>query len=217
MPRFLRNTGLIYRKNSRAVGRSGGILQALRPIPDEIRIVMNLQSFRIVSLCFALSAFSLRAEAPATFKVSEFTFTRPAQWEWVATSSAMRKAQLKVVDSKTKASADVIFFHFGQGDGGGTKANVERWFGQFKEPRDQIKAKSEEVTVGKHKVTYVEAEGTYMSGMPGGAQTPMSEYALAGAIIESNQGSVFVRMTGPKDLVQASIPEFKKMVESTLK
>ena len=168
-------------------------------------------------MCLALSGFSLRAEAPATFKVSEFSFTRPANWEWVETTSAMRKAQLKVVDPKSKASADVIFFHFGQGDGGGTKANVERWFGQFKEPRDQIKAKSEEATVGKHKVTYVEAEGTYISGMPGGASTPMSGYALAGAIIESDLGSVFVRMTGPKDMVKSSIPEFKKMVEGALK
>ncbi len=154
---------------------------------------MNLRSFRIVSLCYALSAFSLRAEAPATFKVSEFTFTRPAQWEWVETSSAMRKAQLKVVDSKTKASADVIFFHFGQGDGGGTKANVERWFGQFKEPRDQIKAKSEEVTVGKHKVTYVEAEGTYMSGMPGGAQTPMSEYCIGSRLFSIRHESTAIQ------------------------
>src|SRR5258706_125297 len=178
---------------------------------------MNPQSLRILSLCLALSAFSLRAEAPATFVVSEFTFTRPANWEWVETTSAMRKAQLKIVDSKSKGSAEVIFFHFGQGGGGGTQANVERWFGQFKEPRDQIKAKSEEVTVGKHKVTYVEAEGTYMSGMPGGAPTPMSGYALAGVIIEADQGSVFVRLTGPKDLVKDSIPEFKKMVESALK
>jgi hypothetical protein len=157
------------------------------------------------------------AEAPATFKVSEFTFTRPAKWEWVATTSAMRKAQLKIPDANSKASADVIFFHFGQGDGGGTKANVERWYGQFKEPRDQIKPKSEEVTVGKHKVTYVEAEGTYMSGMPGAAQTPMSGYALAGAIIEAEQGNVFIRMTGPKSLVKDSLADFKKMVESALK
>ena len=178
---------------------------------------MNQQSFRIVTLCLAWCVFAAKAEAPATFKVSEFTFVRPSNWEWVETTSAMRKAQLKLVDAKTKGSAAVVFFHFGQGDGGGTKANVERWYGQFKEPRDQIKATSEEVTVGKHKVTYVEAEGTYLSGMPGGSQTPMSGYALEGAIIESDKGSVFVRMTGPKDLVKASVSDFKKMVESALK
>src|SRR5215471_15107900 len=100
-----------------------------------------------------VAGVALAAEAPATFKVSEFTFTRPASWEWVETSSAMRKAQLKVSDASSKESADVIFFHFGKGDGGGTKANVERWLGQFKEPRDQIQAKTEEVTIGTHKVT----------------------------------------------------------------
>ena len=162
-------------------------------------------------------AFPARAEAPTTFQVSEFTFKRPADWEWVEQTSQMRKAQLKVTDSKSKASADVIFFYFGPGNGGGTKANVERWYGQFKEPRDKINPRSEEVTIGKHKVTYVQAEGTYMSGMPGGPQTPMPGFALAGAIIEAEQGSVFVRMTGPKELANASLAEFKKMVESGLK
>jgi hypothetical protein len=174
----------------------------------------------LIGFCVLGAAFCTgfaRAEGPAKFKVSEFTFTRPGEWEWVPTSSAMRKAQLKITDAKSKGAGEIIFFHFGQGDGGGTKANVERWYGQFKEPRDQIKPRSEEVTVGKHKVTYVEAEGTYLSGMPGAAQTPMSGYALAGAIIEADQGNVFIRMTGPKDLVKNSLPEFKKMVESALK
>ena len=29
------------------------------------------------------------AQAPATFKVSEFTFTRPEKWEWIPTTSSM--------------------------------------------------------------------------------------------------------------------------------
>ena len=162
-------------------------------------------------------AISVRAEAPATFKVSEFTFTRPANWEWVETTSSMRKAQLKVPDAKGKAGADVIFFHFGKGDGGGTKANVERWLGQFKEPRNQIQARTEDVTIGKHKVTYVQAQGTYLSGMPGGAQTPMTDYALSGAIIEADEGNIFIRMTGPKELVLSATADFKKMIEGALK
>lgn len=159
---------------------------------------------------------SLRGADPESFKVSEFSFARPSAWQWVE-PSAMRKAQLKITDAKTKGSADVIFFYFGEGNGGGTKANVERWFGQFQEARDKISAKTDEVKVGTHNVTYVYAEGTYKSGMPGGPQTPMTNFALRGAIIESEQGNVFVRMTGPKDLVKASDAEFKKMVESGLK
>ncbi len=118
---------------------------------------------------------------------------------------------------KTKAKADVVFYHFGPGGAGGTQANVDRWLGQFAEPRDKINAKVEDTTVGKHKVSYVSAEGTYKSGMPGGPQTPMPNYALMGAIIESGEGSVFVKMTGPKELTRSATADFKKMVESALK
>jgi hypothetical protein len=179
-----------------------------------------MKIYQLNRICFVfalLCAGTLLAESPTTFRVSELAFTRPTGWEWVEVTSSMRKAQLKVVDAKTKASAEVIFFHFGPGGAGGTKANVDRWLGQFQEPRDKINAKSEEVTVGKHKVTYVQAEGTYKSGMPGGPQTPMPDYGLAGAIIEASEGSVFVRMTGPKAFVNASLADFKKMVEGALK
>ena len=165
---------------------------------------------------FFLSA-SLRAEGPATFKVGEFTFSRPAKWEWVETTSSMRKAQLKVSDPAFKTGADVVFFQFGPGGAGGAQANVDRWLRQFEEPREKINPKVEEVTVGKTKVTYVQAEGTYKSGMPGGPLTPMPDYALMGAIIEAVEGNIFVRMTGPKGLVKESRGDFKKMIESGLK
>src|SRR5580765_8580689 len=106
-------------------------------------------SFRLVAISFLFAALNcLRAaDASATFKVSEFTFTRPAKWEWVESTSQMRKAELKVVDEKTKAKAEIVFYHFGQGGAGGIQANVDRWLGQFVEPRDKINAKSEESTV----------------------------------------------------------------------
>jgi len=175
--------------------------------------------FPLVVLGFLLSAATgLRsADAPATFKVSEFTFTRPGNWEWVESTSQMRKAELKVVDTKSQAKVEVVFYYFGPGSAGGTQANVDRWFRQFEEPREKINAKSDEVTIGKRKVTYVSAEGTYKSGLPGDAQTPMPSYALMAAIIESGEGSVFVKMTGPKELTRSATPDFKKMVESALK
>jgi hypothetical protein len=166
---------------------------------------------------FAALAAGARADAPATFKVGEINFIRPPKWEWVEVNSPMRKAQLKVSDAKEKGSAEVVFFQFGPGPMGGVKANVDRWFRQFQEPREKINAKTEDVTVGKTKVTYVQAEGTYLSGMPGGTMTPMTDYALEGAIIDTADGNIFVKMTGPKVLVKASVIEFKKMVETGLK
>jgi hypothetical protein len=87
----------------------------------------------------------------------------------------------------------------------------------FREARDQIEARSEKLQVGQHQVTYVQAQGTYLSGMPGGPQTPLPDHALVGAIIESKAGNVFVRMTGPKAWVHSLEPEFRKMIESTLR
>ena len=156
----------------------------------------------------------LRAEEHATFPAGEFTFTRPANWEWVESTSKMRKAQLKVTDAASKASADVVFYYFGTNGAGTVQANVDRWLHQFAEPIDKINSNVEHTTVGKTQLTYVQAEGTYKSGMPGGPTKPMPGYALIGVILESDNGNVFVRMTGPKELVKSSLVEFKKMVES---
>jgi hypothetical protein len=183
------------------------------------RIIMKswIQSSLVILVAIGMSEIAQAGEAPTTFVVSEFTFTRPAPWDWVPTTSMMRKAELKMADRESGGVAEVVFFHFGPGDGGGTQANVERWFRMFREPRDRIQARSEEIEVRGHVVTYVRAEGTYMSGMPGGPQTPMPGYGLAGAIIESKAGNVFVRLTGPKGLVETLVPDFKKMIESGLK
>jgi len=165
----------------------------------------------------AVLAPAIASAEETKFKVSEFTFTKPAAWETVNPSSSMRKAQFKVPGEKSKEGADVVFYQFGSGPMGGVKANVDRWLGQFEEPLDKINAKIEETTIGKTKVTFVQAQGTYKSGMPGGPTTPMPDYGLGGAIIESGDGNIFVKMTGPKALVKSSLVEFRKMVEDGLK
>jgi hypothetical protein len=178
---------------------------------------MRIQSvLHCLTATIALFTLSIQA-APATFKVSDLTFSRPEKWEWIETTSSMRAAQLKVSDEKTKQSAEVIFFYFGPGGGGGVQANVDRWLGQFSEPREKLNSKTEETTVNGTKVTYVQAEGTYQSGMPGGPKTPQPNSALVGAIVEAKQGAVFVRMVGSKDLAKASVADFKKMIEGALK
>jgi hypothetical protein len=167
---------------------------------------------------YSLALSALAAEGPAKFKVGEFEFTRPANWEWVDVgNSPMRKAQLKINGAEQKTgNGEVVFYYFGESGAGGTKANVDRWLGQFQEPKDKLNSKVEEVTVGKRKITFVQAEGTYMSGMPGGGQPPTAQpnSMLLGAILESEQGNVFIKCTGPAKLVKASQEAFRKMARS---
>jgi hypothetical protein len=124
---------------------------------------------------------------------------------------------LKVPGPDRKESADVVFFFFGEGSGGGARANVDRWLGQFEGPKDKLHSKVEEVTVGKRQVTYVEAEGTYLSGMPGGPKTPQPNAMLLGAILASPEGDVFVKLTGPAVVAKAAKDAFRRMVEVPLK
>jgi hypothetical protein len=163
------------------------------------------------------SSFPLLAADPSTFTVGAFTFKRPATWQWVAVNSSMRKAQLRVPDPTNPSGpgADVVFFHFGPGQGGGIDSNISRWLGQFTEAGDQLKPVIEKAEVKGTKVTRVRvAKGTFSSGMPGGPTTPMADYALYGAILESPQGDVFVKMTGPAELVNAAAANFEALIQS---
>lgn len=154
------------------------------------------------------------AVAPAEpVKVGAFAFTVPEGWKSVTPSSAMRKAQLEVVQGSDKA--EVTFFQFGASQGGSVADNVSRWFAQF--PGNEDKRKTENVQAGSVKITYATTEGTFSSGMPGGPTTPMTGYALCGAILESPDGNVFVKMTGPEALVKSSTEAFKKMISEAAK
>ena len=168
-------------------------------------------------LFLALSVSSWAAESNS-FTVSEFKFEAPADWKVIPVNSSMRKAQLSVPGAAAGQDAgEVVFFHFGPSSGGGTQANVERWLGQFVEPRSQIGSEVESETLGGRKVTYVQAKGTYKSGLPGQPFTPKKDYRLLGAIIEGEQGSVIIRFTGPAALVEKNRDAFKKMIASGVK
>jgi hypothetical protein len=163
-----------------------------------------MKSLSLIAACL-LAVTAAFAEDPATFDVSGFTFKRPADWSWVPVNSPMRKAQLKV-----GGSADLVFYFFGP-NSGDVKANLARWFGQF--TGNPGAEKTEEQTYGKTKVTFASTEGTFASGMPGGPTTAMKDYALLGAILESPEGLVFVKLTGPAEVVKANRQKFVDFVK----
>jgi hypothetical protein len=159
---------------------------------------------------FLLSAIVASAES---VKVGTFTFAVPEGWKTVTPSSAMRKAQLEIGQGSDRAEA--TFFQFGAGRGGSVAENVARWFAQF--PGSEDKRKTETIQAGAVKITYATTEGTFSSGMPGGPTTPMTGHALCGAILESPDGNVFIKVTGPAATVKSASEAFKKMVSEAAK
>jgi hypothetical protein len=167
-----------------------------------------------IALATSLCAPSVRAAdaAPDSFDVGGLTFKRPADWAWVPLQSSMRKAQLAVPGLGPSKAAEITFFHFGPAGGGDIDSNIQRWIRQFQSPPGVEKVESK--TLGGRKTTLVTTEGTYAAGMPGQPATPMENYALLGAIVEDSGGNVFVKMTGPRETVQAARAKFLEFLET---
>lgn len=159
----------------------------------------------------ALTPLALAQEGAGTFEAAGLKFVAPAGWEEQAPTSAMRKAQFKV-----GGEAEMVVFYFGKGGGGGVQANVDRWLGQFEEPREQLdpKTESRELAGGKAKVTTVAATGTFLSGPPFGKKVPKEGYSMRAAILEFDAGPLFLKLTGPEAVVSAQSAAFDAMVAS---
>jgi hypothetical protein len=156
-----------------------------------------------------------RAPAPAG-SAREIVWTDPPGWQKIPSASAMRKATYKVpAAAKDTDDAEVAVFYF-RGEGGSTEANIQRWIGQFSDVKPADVKRSQR-SVGGMNQTIVEVEGTYASGMPGGAPsaaTPKAQYRLIGAVVETAAGPYFFKMTGPKKTVEAARAAFFTMLDS---
>ncbi len=169
----------------------------------------------VLFAAFLMMAVFAMAEDAATFTVGAFTFTRPTDWPSVPVTSPMRKAELKVPGADATHFADITFFYFGAGQGGDVQGNVQRWLGQFESKPEAQKTATQEIAGTK--ITLVSTEGTYHSGMPGGPTTAVPDQALLGAILEGGEGPVFVKMTGPIPLVNATRQKFVDFVTAAAK
>lgn len=169
-----------------------------------------IRSLAVVALVVSSVAFADDA--------GSLTWTVPAGWTAEA-PRPMRAATYKIPAAKGDSEgAELGVFYFGQGEGGGIDANVQRWVGQFTKPDGSPvgkDAKTSQRKVNGLTVHTVDVKGTFAGGGPmmgGGAPKP--GYRLLGAIVEGPQGSVFFKLTGPEKTVASAEKSFKKLVDS---
>ncbi len=146
------------------------------------------------------------------------SWTVPKGWMSVAGSS-MRVATYRTPAAPgDKEGGEVAVFYFGEGQGGGVDANVDRWFAQMTPEAGSKKPTRSKRTVGDIPVTICAAEGTYTGGMGMGTTSgPQKGYALEGVIAEGPNGSVFLKLTGPKKTVEKEKASFDALVKSLKK
>ena len=149
----------------------------------------------------------------------EVEYTAPESWIKQEPSSHMRKAQYSLPGVNGADSAELAVFFF-PGTGGSVQANLDRWYGQIKQPDGSStadKAKSEKIEVGGLQVTVVHVTGTYLksqSMMMAGPVEELPDYAMLAAIVETTNGPWFFKAVGPEKTIEHWRPSFDQFVRT---
>lgn len=136
----------------------------------------------------------------------------PGRWS-VEPASGVRLATYTIPGSGGAEPAQCAVFYFGQGQGGGIDANIERWISEFENPPP---ADRRTLDVKGMQVHRVEVSGNYVAHAMGTGEgaAAMADAMLLGAIVEGPNGSLFFKLTGPKATVAAAEGEFDAMLQS---
>jgi hypothetical protein len=112
------------------------------------------------------------------------------------------------------------------GAGGTVEVNINRWYGQFRQPdgsETSNSAKVEQKKVAGQEVTVVDISGTYLDkpGGPfaGGQTIERADYRMLAAIVETTKqgkktGNYFIKLIGPRQTIADNKEVFGKMIES---
>jgi len=157
-------------------------------------------------------AMVLNAETAAGVK-----WTAPAGWNTESGARPMRVATYTISGAGDKEGAECAVYFFGEGQGGGIDANLERWKNQFHSPGGKVaEAKIGKRTIHGLLVTTIDVAGEYsgMGGPMSSDKTVKADYRLLGAIVEGPGGNVFFKFTGPGRSIAQNQGKFELLLGS---
>ena len=142
----------------------------------------------------------------AAAQKSELKFRVPPGWVAQERTSSMRVAQYKLARAADDTEdASVVLYYFGPGQGGTAAANVERWIEQMKQADGSAAKdpKQESFEANGLKVTTVDVSGTHVAETSPGSGTFHNQpgYRLRAAVVETPNGSYYVKLVGPEKTV----------------
>lgn len=131
-----------------------------------------------------------------------FTWTTPEGWEELP-SKQFRPINLRPAGDP---AAECYVSQLG-GTGGGLTENINRWRNQMQlEPIDDAAvAALPKKPLLDGEASYIDLDGTY-TGMGTGEGSP--DFKMVGLMLTTGGSAVFVKMTGPKALVEQELPKF---------
>ena len=141
-----------------------------------------------------------------------FDWQTPEGWN-VAAATPMRLVNLRFGEGDVGECYLTIL----TGAGGGLEANIGRWYGQMGlvAPSAELIADLPKARLLNREAVVIDIEGDF-SGM-GAAAKP--DYRMVGRILPEQQSggsvfSMFLKMTGPKAVVEANLDKFEQFCQS---
>jgi len=135
----------------------------------------------------------------------------PKTWTQEPASNRFRAAQFKIPPAKGDSEQpELVVYYFGKQSGGGVQANINRWVGQFAPSGRNVKVFEGKSSSGKYSL--VDVSGTYNKpiGPPVLGKTKrMAGARMLAAIVETKEGSYFLKFTGLAKSVTASAAPFR--------
>ncbi|HWB09184.1 MAG TPA: hypothetical protein VG826_08170 [Pirellulales bacterium] len=191
---------------------------------------MKIQIACTVTLSVVLAASSLLAagkDSKADDKMQladgRFEMTVPDNWQ-------RKQPRVNIIEYEFEVPASTGDAQPGRmtvmGAGGSVEDNINRWYGQFRQPDDSATSKAAKVEkkeIAGQQVTVVDVAGTYLDkpGGPfaGGPTVERADYRMVAAIIETTKkgkktGNYFIKLIGPKQTIADNQEAFTKLIDS---
>lgn len=151
-------------------------------------------------VCLAFSFVGQQEQQkPATLR-----YKVPAGWIEEERSSSMRVAQFKLPRAPSDTEdASLVLYYFGKDQGGTAAANVDRWASQIKQADGTKPKVTETSTTSGLKVTTLDGAGTYVAETAPGSGEFLNKpaFRLSAAVIETPNGSYYLKLVGPEKTV----------------
>lgn len=136
----------------------------------------------------------------------------PVTWTWEPPRHHFRVAQWIVPGREGAEPAELVVTTFPEASGNTVQNNIDRWARQFRTtdggPSRPVINKQ---TVNDLPITIVELDGEYL-GMGGGWHK--ADYRMLVSIVETPDGSVFIKLLGPAETVTANADGYHNLVHN---
>jgi hypothetical protein len=199
------------------------LLTACGKPPDRVEITNTAERSehqpvpRVTATSEERFAYALPKTAPlmragsaqqATGAASPFAYHTPEGWTEVAPTQFRNPNFLAGRAGEVECYVSVL-----AGNGGGLLVNANRWRGQMGQGpfTEEEFAEQTRTVILDHEAVIVDFEGAF-SGM--GQAAPKEGYRLIGALVETSDSSVFIKMVGPKDAVEAQKDYFTHFAQT---